>query len=218
MQDIKINDKIMPNDLKRSICNHFILWCSCIAILIFSSIISTDYFNQEFLNQKIISKISNIVITKVNSINPFYSRKLGISGTINTNSKDISNILISNLLIINKNTNSNLNNIIDSNNIPVFEWFICIPKIDLKAEIVDGTTQDILNKYVGHFEETPKLNGNVALAAHNRGYDVNYFALIKDLQVNDEIYYYLVLIASDINYLFFYFHNKMIQVIFLVFV
>jgi LPXTG-site transpeptidase (sortase) family protein len=71
-----------------------------------------------------------------------------------------------------------------------YDWYIEIPKIELIAEISEGTDQDILNKYVGHFEETSKLNGNVGLAAHNRGYDVNYFAKIKELEFGDEIYYY----------------------------
>ncbi len=31
--------------------------------------------------------------------------------------------------------------------------------------------------------------GNVCLAAHNRGYDVNYFSKLKDLKVGDNIYY-----------------------------
>jgi len=34
-----------------------------------------------------------------------------------------------------------------------------------------------------------KDTGNVGLAAHNRGYKVNYFGRIKELQIGDEIYY-----------------------------
>lgn len=69
------------------------------------------------------------------------------------------------------------------------EWFIEIPIISLKAEIAEGTDTETLNKFVGHFEETSKLDGNIGLAAHNRGYPVNYFAKIKDLKEGDEIYY-----------------------------
>lgn len=54
-------------------------------------------------------------------------------------------------------------------------WQIEIPKINLIAPIAEGTSMNIMNKYVGHFEETPKSNGNIGLAAHNRGYEVNYF-------------------------------------------
>ena len=68
-------------------------------------------------------------------------------------------------------------------------WQIQIPKIDLIADISEGTSQEILNKYVGHFEGTQKENGNVGLAAHNRGYDVNYFARLKELGLGDEIIY-----------------------------
>lgn len=69
------------------------------------------------------------------------------------------------------------------------EWTIEIPVIGLKAQIEEGTTDEILNKYVGHFEETQKQNGNVGLAAHNRGYPVNYFSKVKNLKKGDEIYY-----------------------------
>lgn len=69
------------------------------------------------------------------------------------------------------------------------QWKITIPKISLKAEISEGTSKEIMDKYVGHFEETSKKDGNVGLAAHNRGYAVNYFARIKELQEGDEIIY-----------------------------
>ena len=59
------------------------------------------------------------------------------------------------------------------------EWTIEIPQIELKAEISEGTNTETLNQYVGHFEETAKIDGNVGLAAHNRGYPVNYFAKVK---------------------------------------
>lgn len=68
-------------------------------------------------------------------------------------------------------------------------WKIIIPKISLEAEISEGTSKEIMNKYVGHFEETSKNSGNVGLAAHNRGYEVNYFSQIKALREGDEIIY-----------------------------
>ena len=71
-----------------------------------------------------------------------------------------------------------------------FDWYLEIPKIKLKAKIQDGTDSDILNRYIGHFEETPKENGNIGLAAHNRGYKVNYFENIKELNKGDKIFYY----------------------------
>ena len=68
-------------------------------------------------------------------------------------------------------------------------WKIIIPVIGLEAEIAEGTTDNIMNQYVGHFEGTGIITGNVGLAAHNRGYPVNYFQNIKDLQMGDEIEY-----------------------------
>jgi len=47
-------------------------------------------------------------------------------------------------------------------------WTIEIPAINLKADIEEGTTDEVMNKYVGHFENTKIWNGNVGLAAHNR--------------------------------------------------
>ena len=38
---------------------------------------------------------------------------------------------------------------------PVKIWQIEIEKISLKANIAEGTTQEILEQYVGHFSETP---------------------------------------------------------------
>lgn len=68
-------------------------------------------------------------------------------------------------------------------------WKIEIPAISLVAEISEGTDKETLNKYVGHFDITPKLEGNIGLAAHNRGYPVNYFADIKNLEGGEEIIY-----------------------------
>lgn len=68
-------------------------------------------------------------------------------------------------------------------------WQIEIPKISLIANISEGTTKEVLNRYVGHFENTVKKDGNVGLAAHNRGYEINYFKDLKLLCQGDEIKY-----------------------------
>lgn len=47
-------------------------------------------------------------------------------------------------------------------------WQIEIPAIHLIAPIAEGTTQEVMREYVGHFEETSLWNGNIGLAAHNR--------------------------------------------------
>lgn len=68
-------------------------------------------------------------------------------------------------------------------------WEIIIPKIKLKAPISEGTSQDVMRYYVGHFENTEFIYGNVGLAAHNRGFPINYFARLKELKIDDEIIY-----------------------------
>ena len=68
-------------------------------------------------------------------------------------------------------------------------WQIEIPRINLVAPIAEGTSANIMNEYVGHFEETPKNKGNIGLAAHNRGYKVNYIQNLKLLQKGDLIIY-----------------------------
>lgn len=70
------------------------------------------------------------------------------------------------------------------------KWRIQIPKINLDVHIMEGTTSEVLLKAVGHFEQTSKWKGNVGLAAHNRGYNCNFFEKIKNLKIGDEIIYY----------------------------
>lgn len=82
-------------------------------------------------------------------------------------------------------------NNIQNNHTPTnkIEWKLIIPAISLEAEISEGTTKEVMNKYVGHFIETSKTSGNIGLAAHNRGYEVNYFENLKNLKEKDEIQY-----------------------------
>ena len=70
------------------------------------------------------------------------------------------------------------------------KWRIEIPRLNLNVHILEGTTSDVLLKAVGHFESTSSWNGNVGLAAHNRGYNCNFFQNIKNLKEGDEIIYY----------------------------
>lgn len=70
------------------------------------------------------------------------------------------------------------------------EWFLEIPCIGLKANIKEGTTKEIMDESIGHFEETSKDEGNIGLAAHNRGYKNNYFENLKKLKEGDEIIYH----------------------------
>lgn len=68
-------------------------------------------------------------------------------------------------------------------------WRLDIPKIGLSGPIAEGTTPEVLNSYIGHFTKSVRENGNVGLAAHNGGYAKNYFANLKDLEINDLLYY-----------------------------
>ena len=70
-----------------------------------------------------------------------------------------------------------------------YNWRIKISKINLDAPILEGTEKEILRRAVGHFENTEVWNGNVCLAAHNRGYKYNYFGEIKNLEIGDIITY-----------------------------
>lgn len=118
-----------------------------------------------------------------------------ISSKFNSNSK-INDITISQNIenIVNNEDTSKLNNnssILNYENLNKYAWALKIPKIDLYAEIAEGTDSQTLNKYIGHFEESKKESGNICLAAHNRGYDVNYFSRVKELEIGDEIYYFI---------------------------
>ena len=68
-------------------------------------------------------------------------------------------------------------------------WSLEIPKINLEALISEGTEEEVLCNYIGHFSNTGIINGNIGLAAHNRGYEKNYFQDLKQLKINDEIIY-----------------------------
>lgn len=91
---------------------------------------------------------------------------------------------------INKNVEKNVEiNETVENQYKNNEWRIFISKINLDAPILEGTSQEILRRGVGHFTSTSKWHGNVVLAAHNRGYKYNFFQEIKRLEVGDIIEY-----------------------------
>jgi len=67
---------------------------------------------------------------------------------------------------------------------------IKIEKIELEAPIKEGTDLETLKEYVGHFANSNIWDGNVALAAHNRGSAVEpYFSRINELVNGDSIIY-----------------------------
>lgn len=68
-------------------------------------------------------------------------------------------------------------------------WYLSIPSIDLKAPIREGIDSNTLKYYVGHFKDTSLTEGNIGLAAHNRGYENNYFERLKKIKKGDKIIY-----------------------------
>ena len=66
---------------------------------------------------------------------------------------------------------------------------LTIEKINLKATVKEGSTQEILRDYIGHISETAKYDGNIGLAAHNRLNKYSYFARLNELKIGDEVVY-----------------------------
>lgn len=58
-----------------------------------------------------------------------------------------------------------------------------------KAPISDGTDNKTIGKYVGHFEDTSYLEGNVCLCSHNRGGKAAFFENLKNAKNGMEIEY-----------------------------
>ena len=63
---------------------------------------------------------------------------------------------------------------------------IKIDKINFEGLIYEGTYMQTLSKGVGHFENTPYIDGNVCLAAHNSNL---YWAKLHTLSTGDKIHY-----------------------------
>ena len=61
-----------------------------------------------------------------------------------------------------------------------------IPALDLSVRIYQGTDSKTLAKGIGHFKNTSIWNGNVCLAAHNRGAN-SYFGQIHTLDIGGKI-------------------------------
>lgn len=71
---------------------------------------------------------------------------------------------------------------------------IKIDKINFEGLVYEGTSLDTLEKGVGHFENTPNLNGNVGLAAHNTR---KFWAKLHTLKEGDTISYISYLGSKD---------------------
>ena len=66
---------------------------------------------------------------------------------------------------------------------------LTIEKIGLTATVKEGSTQEVLQNYIGHIEETSIYDGNIGLAAHNRLNKYSYFARINELEKGDILTY-----------------------------
>lgn len=133
--------------------------------------------------------ISILNLLKINKVQVEIS-----SSNINQNTKEdeVVNINYNNIETYNNDIQNNQNftpNYKNKTNDKKENWKIIIPSISLEAEISEGTRKEVIDQFVGHFEETAKINGNIGLAAHNRGYKVNYFANLKNVKEGDEIKY-----------------------------
>lgn len=61
-----------------------------------------------------------------------------------------------------------------------------IPALDLSVKVYQGTDSKTLSKGAGHFTDTSLWDGNVCIAAHNRGTN-SYFGKIHTLEAGDTI-------------------------------
>lgn len=67
--------------------------------------------------------------------------------------------------------------------------YLKIESINLYAPIKDGTDLKVLKEAIGHFKESSYFSGNICFAAHNRGYNQNFFENLKYVKDGDEITY-----------------------------
>lgn len=111
--------------------------------------------------------------------------------------------IISILLVNHFNSNDKDESIIDTNTMSITNTaddnqeqeqgviaYLTIPSISLEnAPVKEGTDMETLNNYLGHFTDSAYLEGNVAIAGHNRGYEKNYFENLDKVKQGDEITY-----------------------------
>ena len=134
--------------------------------------------------------ISIIVFSLFNSFYDVWSSHHNMKFEVSFNSPEIHEISNYDTNEIIEDTNLiNYENKEHVKDVQPYNWIIEIPEINLIAEISEGTTKEVMDSFVGHFEETKTEYGNIGLAAHNRGYPVNYFQDLKKLKEGSEIIY-----------------------------
>lgn len=126
-----------------------------------------------------------LLITTLNNKLKSINENLNINSNILNEKREQNEKQKNNLDNYSQNTNS-------SEHTLNYNWQVTIPAISLQnAPIKEGIDETTLNEYIGHFPSTSNLDGNVGLAAHNRGYENNYFMNIDKLNIGDEIIYIL---------------------------
>lgn len=131
-----------------------------ISVLIIVLVISTFFIVKYFQNK---SKIKNVLDTYSNeNVQERIESENSINETLNVN-----NLMLQ----------------IDGENVI---GIIKIDRINFKGLVYEGTSLNTLAKGVGHFENTPYLYGNVALAAHNTN---KFWAKLHTIQNGDKITY-----------------------------
>ena len=137
-----------------------------------------------------------IFITIIFSLNLFIKKSSQISYSFKNQQQ---NNLKSNLLENSINQDINVEKI--------FNWKIEIEKLNINANIKDGIEENIIKNYVGHYTNSNIMYGIIALKAYNTGKEINYFANLKELEINDEIKY----IVNDYEDIYKVISNKIID-------
>lgn len=107
----------------------------------------------------------------------------------------------------NKQLSSNENIIKDISINEISNWKIKIEKLNLNAEIKEGTSKEIIKNNIGHYTNSNILCGIIALKAYNIGEKNNYFANLKELQIDDEINY----TVNEVEIIYKVISNKIIE-------
>lgn len=118
-----------------------------------------------------------IILLSIITIKEFYNKQM---------IKKVSSTYTSNIDLLIKNNDSNVEDLklkINGNSIV---GVLKIDKINFEGLVYEGTSDKILKKGIGHFENTPILNGNVCVAGHNY---LKYLAKLHTLQKGDKISY-----------------------------
>lgn len=128
----------------------------------------------------VIFSLINVLLIKFNLLYQENKNKTVIIQTekVAAETKDCNaeNLIQNNVISKEENSQNNNQNI---------KWKIIIPNINLEAEIQQGTDLDVLEKAVGHFENTSFFYGNIGLAAHNN----TFFKNLKNVKIGDKIIY-----------------------------